>query len=166
MQEDSQTVAVRVTGVNKGGVTVNVQGLRGFIPRSHLQERDNLEALIGQTLTVGFVEINRSAKKLILSQRLATRSASFSLLEIGQLVEGKVTGVKPFGVFIDVDGMSALLHIKQISQKFIENLDQIFQAGQLVQAVIIDLDEGKGRIALSTRVLENFPGEIDAREYG
>ena len=160
MQEDSQTVAVRVTGVKKGGVTVNFQGLRGFIPRSHLQERDNLEALIGQTLTVGFVEINRSAKKLILSQRLATRSASFSLLEIGQLVEGKVTGVKPFGVFIDVDGMSALLHIKQISQKFIENLDQIFQAGQLVQAVIIDLDEGKGRIALSTRVLENFPGEM------
>ena len=160
MQENSQTVSVRVTGVNKGGVTINVQGLRGFIPRSHLIERDDLEGLIGQTLTVGFLEVSRSNKKLILSQRLATRSASFSLLEIGQLVEGKVTGIKPFGVFIDIDGMSALLHIKQISQKFIENLDQVFQSGQLLKAVIIDLDEGKGRIALSTRILENFPGEM------
>ncbi|MDJ0619142.1 MAG: S1 RNA-binding domain-containing protein [Calothrix sp. MO_192.B10] len=160
MQEDSQTVAVRVTGVNKGGVTINVQGLRGFIPRSHLVERDNLEGLIGQTLTVGFLEVNRSTKKLILSQRLATRSASFSLLEIGQLVSGKVTGIKPFGVFVDIDGMSALLHIKQISQKFIDNLEQVFQIGQSLKAVIIDLDEGKGRIALSTRVLENFPGEV------
>ncbi|MDJ0796936.1 MAG: S1 RNA-binding domain-containing protein [Calothrix sp. MO_167.B12] len=160
MQEDSQTVAVRVTGVNKGGVTINVQGLRGFIPRSHLIERDNLEGLIGQTLTVGFLEVNRSTKKLILSQRLATRSASFSLLEIGQLVSGKVSGIKPFGVFVDIEGMSALLHIKQISQKFIENLEQVFQIGQPLKAVIIDLDEGKGRIALSTRVLENFPGEM------
>lgn len=160
MQEDSQTVTVRVTGVNKGGVTINIQGLRGFIPRSHLIERDDLEGLIGQTLTVGFLEVNRSSKKLILSQRLATRSASFSLLEIGQLVEGKVTGIKPFGVFIDIDGMSALLHIKQISQKFIENLEQVFQSGQSLKAVIIDLDEGKGRIALSTRILENFPGEM------
>jgi len=160
MQENSQTVSVRVTGVNKGGVTINVQGLRGFIPRSHLIERDDLEGLIGQTLTVGFLEVNRSTKKLILSQRLATRSASFNLLEIGQLVEGKVTGIKPFGVFIDIDGMSALLHIKQISQKFIENLEQVFQSGQSLKAVIIDLDEGKGRIALSTRILENFPGEM------
>ncbi len=160
MQEDSQTVSVRVTGVNKGGVTINIQGLRGFIPRSHLIERDDLEGLIGQTLTVGFLEVNRSTKKLILSQRLATRSASFSLLEIGQLVEGKVTGIKPFGVFIDIDGMSALLHIKQISQKFIENLEQVFESGQSLKAVIIDLDEGKGRIALSTRILENFPGEM------
>ncbi len=160
MQEDSQTVTVRVTGVNKGGVTVNIQGLRGFIPRSHLIERDDLEGLVGQNLTVGFLEVSRSNKKLILSQRLATRSASFSLLEIGQLVEGKVTGIKPFGVFIDIDGMSALLHIKQISQKFIENLEQVFQSGQSLKAVIIDLDEGKGRIALSTRILENFPGEM------
>ncbi|WP_088239555.1 S1 RNA-binding domain-containing protein [Calothrix rhizosoleniae] len=160
MQEDSQTVTVRVTGVNKGGVTVNIQGLRGFIPRSHLIERDDLEGLVGQTLTVGFLEVSRSNKKLILSQRLATRSASFSLLEIGQLVSGKVTGIKPFGVFIDIDGMSALLHIKQISQKFIENLEQVFQSGQSLKAVIIDLDEGKGRIALSTRILENFPGEM------
>jgi small subunit ribosomal protein S1 len=160
MQENSQTVQVRVTGVNKGGVTVDVLSLRGFIPRSHLAERDSLEALKGQNLTVGFLEVNRNTNKLILSQRLATRSSNFSLLEVGQLVEGKVTGIKPFGVFVDLDGMSALLHIKQVSQKFIDSLEKVFQIGQQIKAVIIDLDEGKGRVAISTRVLENYPGEV------
>jgi len=160
MQTDSQSVQVRVIGVNKGGITVEVLSLRGFIPRSHLIERDNLEALKGQTLTASFLEVNRSNNKLILSQRLATRSSNFSLLQVGQLVEGKITGIKPFGVFVDLDGVSALLHIKQVSQKFIESLEKVFQMGQQIKAVIIDLDEGKGRVALSTRVLENFPGEV------
>ncbi len=160
MQENSQTVQVLVTNMNKGGVTIELQGLRGFIPRSHLVERDNLDALKGKTLTVGFLEVDRNNNKLILSQRLATRSASFSELELGQLVEGKVTGIKPFGVFLDLNGLSALLHIKQVSQKFIENLEKVFTVGQPIKAVILDLDEGKGRVALSTRVLENFPGEM------
>ncbi len=160
IQENSQTVQVRVTGVNKGGVTVDLLGLRGFIPRSHLSERDNLDALKGQSLTVGFLEINRETNKLVLSQRLAARSSNFSLLQIGQLVEGKITGIKPFGVFVDLNGMSALLHIKQVSQKFIDSLEKVFQIGQPIKAVIIDLDEGKGRVAISTRVLENIPGEV------
>jgi small subunit ribosomal protein S1 len=109
---------------------------------------------------VGFLEINRETNKLVLSQRLAARSSNFSLLEIGQLIEGKITGIKPFGVFVDFNGVSALLHIKQVSQKFIESLDKVFQIGQPIKAVIIDLDEGKGRVAISTRVLENHPGEV------
>ena len=160
MQENSQSVQVRVTGINKGGVTVDLLGVRGFIPRSHIAERDNLEALKGQTLTVGFLEINRETNKLVLSQRLAARSSNFSLLEIGQLIEGKITGIKPFGVFVDFNGVSALLHIKQVSQKFIDSLEKVFQIGQPIKAVIIDLDEGKGRVAISTRILENFPGEV------
>ncbi|MBE9214233.1 S1 RNA-binding domain-containing protein [Plectonema cf. radiosum LEGE 06105] len=160
MQENSKSVDVEVINANKGGVTVNILGLRGFIPRSHLLERNNLEALRGQKLTVSFLEINRNINKLVLSQRLAKSSASFSLLEIGQLIEGKITGIKPFGVFIDINGVSALLHIKQVTQKFIENLEQVFQIDQTIKALIIDIDEGKGRIAVSTRVLENFPGEI------
>lgn len=160
MQENSQTLQVRVTGVNKGGVTVDVQGVRGFIPRSHLLERENLDSLKGQTLSASFLEVDLSNNKLVLSNRLATRSASFSQLEIGQLVEGKVTGIKPFGMFVDLEGVSGLLHIKQISQKFIESLSPLFQPGQIIKAVIIDLDETKGRISLSTRVLEKYPGEM------
>lgn len=160
MQESSQSVQVRVNGVNKGGVTVEVKGLRGFIPRSHLVERDNLEALKGETLTAVFLEVDPNNNKLVLSNRLATRSAGFSQLELGQLVEGKITGIKPFGVFIDLEGISALLHIKQVSQNYIASLPAVFQSGQSIKAVIIDLDEGKGRVSLSTKVLENYPGEM------
>jgi small subunit ribosomal protein S1 len=160
MQENNQSVQARVTGVNKGGVTIEVKGLRGFIPRSHLVERDNLEALKGQTLSASFLEIDPDNNKLVLSNRLATRSSSFSQLELGQLVEGKVTGIKPFGIFVELDGTSGLLHIKQVSQNYIQSLPSLFQVGQAIKAVIIDLDEGKGRISLSTRVLENYPGEM------
>ena len=160
MQENNQAVQVRVTGVNKGGVTIDLQGLRGFIPRSHLVERDNLDALKGQTLTASFLEVNPDSKKLVLSNRLATRSSSFSQLEIGQLVEGKITGIQPFGIFIDLSGVNGLLHIKQVSQNYIESLPSLFKTGQAIKAVIIDLDEGKGRISFSTRVLENYPGEM------
>ncbi|MBW4511354.1 MAG: S1 RNA-binding domain-containing protein [Scytonematopsis contorta HA4267-MV1] len=160
MSENSKSVDVWVTGLNKGGVTVDVQGVRGFIPRSHLVERDNLEALKGKVLTVGFLEVDLNNKKLILSQRLATRSANLSELQVGQLVSGKITGIKPFGVFVDLNGTGALLHIKQVTQKFIDNLEKVFQVGQSIKAVILDVDEGKGRVALSTKVLENFPGEI------
>lgn len=159
-QEDSKSVQVRVSGVNKGGVTVDLQGLRGFIPRSHLNERNNLESLIGQSLTVTFLELDRDRNKLVLSQREASRAQSFSQLEMGQLVEGKVVSIKSFGVFIDFEGTTGLLHIKQISQSFIEDLSKVFELGQLIKAMIVNLDEGQSRISLSTRMLENYPGEI------
>jgi small subunit ribosomal protein S1 len=160
LQEDSKSLQVRVNSVNKGGVTVDVRGLRGFIPRSHLNERENLESLIGQNLTATFLELDRDRNKLILSQRQATRAESFNQLELGQLVEGKIVSIKPFGVFIDFEGSTGLLHIKQVSQNFIESLPSVFQIGQPIKAMIVDLDEAKGRIALSTRVLENYPGEM------
>lgn len=160
MQESGKVLQVRVSGANKGGVTVDVQGMRGFIPRSHLINRDDIEGLIGQALTVSFLEVDQEREKLVLSQRLATQSSAFSQLQIGQLVEGKVSSIKPFGVFLDMEGISGLLHIKQVSQRYIENLSQLFSPGQILKAMVIDLDESRGRISLSTRILENYPGEI------
>lgn len=159
-KESGKSVQVRVTGINKGGVTVDVQGMRGFIPRSHLVERDNIESLVGQHLTAGFLELDQTRDKLVLSQRMATRSAAIGKVELGQLMEGKITGIKPFGVFVDMDGITGLLHVKQVSQSFIESLPALFQVGQLLKAMIINIDEGQGRISLSTRVLENYPGEM------
>lgn len=160
MQENSQSIQVRVLDLNKGGVTVNALGLRGFIPRSHLVERDNLEALKGTTLTATVLELDRDRNRIILSNRLATRAVAFSQLEVGQLVEGTVTGIKPFGVFVDLQGTSGLLHINQISKNYVEHLATLFQPGQPIKALIASLDEGKGRISLCTKVLENYPGEM------
>ena len=159
-QEEKQSISVRVTGVNKGGVTVNAEGLRGFIPRSHLVDKDNLEQLIGQILTVTFLDLNPETQKLVLSQREAVSNTSFGEWELGQLVTGKVVSIKPFGVFVDLDGTTALLHIKQVSQTYIESLTNIFQIGQELKAIVIDVDEAKRRLSISIRVLENHPGEI------
>ncbi|WP_293330186.1 S1 RNA-binding domain-containing protein [Microcoleus sp. CAWBG58] len=160
LQETGKVLQVRVSGANKGGVTVDVEGMRGFIPRSHLAQRDNIESLIGQSLTVNFLEVDREREKLVLSQRMATQSSALNQLQIGQLVEGTVSSIKPFGVFVDLEGVSGLLHIKQVSQKYIENLGQVFAPGQPLKAVVVDLDQSRGRISLSTRVLENYPGEM------
>ncbi len=160
MQESGQSLQVRVTAVNKGGVTVDVEGLRGFIPRSHLVGRDNLTDLIGQRVTVSFLELDRERNKLVLSQRLASQATRVTELAVGQLVEGDVVSIKPFGVFVDLNGITGLLHVKQISQSYISSLSDLFQEGQSIKAVVIDIDEWKRRISLSTRVLENYPGEI------
>jgi small subunit ribosomal protein S1 len=160
MAAEQQSLQVRVTGTNKGGVTVDVQGLRGFIPRSHLVEKDNLDNLKGQTLTVTFLELDRERNKLVLSNRNATRSANLSKFAVGQLVEGKIASLKPFGAFVEFEGNTGLLHINQISKNYIESLSALFQVGQVIKALIVEIDEGRGRIALSTKVLENHPGEM------
>ncbi|NER35896.1 MAG: S1 RNA-binding domain-containing protein [Oscillatoria sp. SIO1A7] len=160
MEDDNQSVHALVTGVNKGGVTVNVQGLRGFIPRSHLMERKNLEGLVGQNLIANFLEIDPERKKLVLSQRQLAKSTRIGQLEVGQLVQGEVVAIKPFGVFVDLEGVTALLPIKQVSKNYVESLGALFHIGQPIKAIVLSLDEAKGRISLSTRVLENYPGEM------
>ncbi|NJK39002.1 MAG: 30S ribosomal protein S1 [Oscillatoriales cyanobacterium RM2_1_1] len=163
LQQESttgKTLQARVTGVNKGGVTVDVNDLRGFIPRSHLLERDNLNGLIDQVLTVNVLELDRDRNKIVLSQRLASQSLSFSQLQVGQLAEGKVVSLKPFGVFVDLAGATGLLHIKEVSQKPVNSLEELFPMGQIVKAMVIALEEDRHRISLSTKLLENYPGEL------
>lgn len=160
MQENSQSIQARVSGVNRGGVTVDVRGIRGFIPRSHLVERDNLEALIGKALTVSPIEVDQERRKLVLSQRLATQAASLGQLTAGQLVSGRIVSIKPFGLFVEFAGTTGLLHINQISKNYVSSLETLFSHGQPIKAVIIDVDDIRKRVSLSTKVLENFPGEI------
>ena len=159
LQSNKESIQLRVTGVNKGGVTVNFQGIRGFIPRSQLVERDH-QSLVGTVIPGIIIEADKDKDKLVFSQRQATRTANFSQLERGQLVTGTVVGIKPFGAFVEFDGSTGLLYVKQISQNRVEACEKLFTIGQEIKAMIIDLDEGNGKISLSTRVLENHPGEM------
>jgi small subunit ribosomal protein S1 len=151
---------VKVTGTNKGGVIVDVEGLRGFVPRSHLNQSEDLESLVGATLSVGFLEVNPDDNKLVLSQRIASRSQAMSTLEIGQLISGKVASLKPYGAFVNFEGVTGLLHINQISKNYVDSLPNLLQVGQDIQAIVVSLDESRGRISLSTKVLEKYPGEV------
>ena len=158
--DSGKSVQMRVTGVNKGGVTGAVEGLRGFIPRSHLQQRDGLESLVGQLLTATFLEVNPEARKLVLSQRDAMRATAIAKLEQGTLMSGKIVSMKPYGVFVDLNGATGLLHIKEVSGTHIDSLNNLFKVGQEIQVVILDIDEYKNRLSLSTKILEEYPGEI------
>lgn len=158
--ESDSSVQMRVTGTNRGGVTGEVEGLRAFIPRSHLIEKEDLDSLVGQSLTATFLEVNPDQNKLVLSQRQAARAAVISKLERGQLVEGKVASIKPYGVFVDLGSVTGLLHITQVSGTRIDALTTVFEIGQSIAVMIIELDEYKNRISLSTKVLENYPGEL------
>jgi small subunit ribosomal protein S1 len=159
-QENGEAVEMRITGTNKGGVTGEVEGLRAFIPRSHLLERHNLDSLIGQSVTANFLEVDPERNKLVLSQRSAARASRMSNLATGDVVEGEVVNLKPYGAFVDLNGVTGLLHIKEMSKSHINSVEDLFQVGQAIKVVVKEIDEWQDRISLSTKVLENYPGEI------
>jgi small subunit ribosomal protein S1 len=160
LQAEGKSVQMRVTGVNKGGVTGEFMELRAFIPRSHLLEKDNMEALVGQSLTATFLEVNPEQNKLVLSQRDAIRATALQQLAAGNVMEGRVTSIKPYGVFVDLGSISGLLHIKEVSGARVAALEQLFRIGQNIKVAIAEIDEYKNRVSLSTKVLESYPGEI------
>ena len=160
LEKEGKVLQVKVNGFNRGGVTADVEGLRGFIPRSQLQEGENHEALVGKTLGVAFLEVNADTRKLVLSEKKAATAALFQNLEVGQLVEGQVVSVKPYGLFVDLGGVSGLLHQSAITGGQLRDLREVFDHGDRVKALITELDPGRGRIALNTALLEGQPGEL------
>ncbi|MDJ0590475.1 MAG: S1 RNA-binding domain-containing protein [Pleurocapsa sp. MO_226.B13] len=159
MAASGKSTQIRITGANKGGVTGEVSGLRAFIPRSHLQQRDNLESLTGQLLTATFLEVNQENRKLVLSQRDAMRAVAMNSIVEGALMTGKVVNIKPYGVFVDLQGATGLLHIKEISGARVESLNTLFEVGQEIQVIIKQIDEYQNRMSLSIKALEEYPGE-------
>jgi small subunit ribosomal protein S1 len=160
LEKEGKVLQVKVNGFNRGGVTADVEGLRGFIPRSQLQEGENHEALVGKTLGVAFLEVNPETRKLVLSEKKAATAAIFQNLEVGQLVEGQVVSIKPYGLFVDLGGISGLLHQSSITGGQLRELREVFGQGDRVKALITELDPGRGRIALNTALLEGQPGEL------
>ncbi|MFZ9148201.1 S1 RNA-binding domain-containing protein [Vulcanococcus sp.] len=160
LEKEGKVLQVKVNGFNRGGITCDVEGLRGFVPRSQLQEGENHEALVGKTLGVAFLEVNPETRKLVLSEKKAATAALFQNLEVGQLVEGQVVAVKPYGLFVDLGGVSGLLHQSVITGGQMRDLREVFDHGDRVKALITELDPGRGRIALNTALLEGQPGEL------
>ncbi len=160
LEKEGKVVQVKVNGFNRGGVTCDLEGLRGFIPRSQLNEGDNHEALVGKTLGVAFLEVNPETRKLVLSEKRAASAARFATLEVGQLVEGQVVSIKPYGYFVDLGGVSGLLHHSCVTGGALRDLREVFQQGEHLKALITAIDPSRGRIALNTALLEGPPGEL------
>ena len=160
LEKDGKVVQVKINGFNRGGCTCDLEGLRGFIPRSQLNEGENHEALVGKTLGAAFLEVNPDTRKLVLSEKKAALAARFSELEVGQLVSGHVASIKPYGFFVDLGGVSGLLHQSCVTGGAMRDLREAFQQGDEVKALVTELDPGRGRIGLNTALLENQPGEL------
>ena len=160
LEKEGKVVQVKVNGFNRGGVTCELEGLRAFIPRSQLEQGENHESLVGKTLGTAFLEVNPDSRKLVLSEKKAATAKLFAELKIGQLIEGKIISIKPYGFFVDLGGISGLLHQSSITNGSFRSLSEIFKKGDQIKALITDLDPRRGRIGLNTALLEGPPGEI------
>jgi len=158
--KNGELIQVTINGFNRGGLTCDVDGLRGFIPRSQLENGQDYQSLVSKTLKVAFLEVNPETRKLVLSEKKALLVSKFADLKLGQLIEGEVLAIKPYGFFVDLGGASGLLHQSSITNGSIRNLREIFVEGEVIKALITEIDLERGRIGLNTALLENTPGEL------
>jgi len=158
--KNGELINVLINGFNRGGLTCDVDGLRGFIPRSQLEDGQDHQSFVSKTLKVAFLEVNPESRKLVLSEKKASLVSKLTSLELGQLIEGEVLAVKPYGFFIDLGGASGLLHQSSLTNGSIRSLREIFREGEIIKALISEIDLEKGRIGLNTALLENSAGEL------
>jgi len=160
LQAEDATVRSAIFATNRGGALVRIEGLRGFIPGSHISTRKPKEELLGEELPLKFLEVDEDRNRLVLSHRRALVERKMNKLEVGEVVTGTVRGIKPYGAFIDIGGVSGLLHISEISHEHIDTPHTVFNVNDEVKVMIIDLDAERGRISLSTKQLEAEPGAM------
>jgi len=158
--KNGELIQVSINGFNRGGLTCDVDGLRGFIPRSQLEDGQEYQSLVSKNIKVAFLEVNPESRKLVLSEKKALLVSKFADLKLGQLIEGEILATKPYGFFVDLGGASGLLHQSSITNGTIRNLREIFIEGELIKALITEIDLERGRIGLNTALLENSPGEL------
>jgi len=160
LQKEDATIYSDVFATNRGGALVRVEGLRGFIPGSHISTRKPKEELVEEVLPLKFLEVDEERNRLVLSHRRALVERKMNRLEVGEVVVGSVRGIKPYGAFIDIGGVSGLLHISEIRHEHIETSNAVLNVGDQLKVMIIDLDAERGRISLSTKALEPEPGDM------
>ncbi len=163
-RQKEETINAKVLSLVKGGVIVEVQELRGFIPASQLRTGTPHDGLIGQELQVKILEADSKRNKLILSERLALAEERKRIaggivanLEVDQIVEGEVVRIADFGAFIDIMGIDGLLPISEISWQRIKHPSDILSLGQKVQVKILNIDNELNRISLSLKRMEENP---------
>lgn len=157
---------------NRGGLLVELEGIRGFLPVSQLAaghyprvsgaDKDEilqkLNALTNKPIKVRILDVSRKDNKLIFSEKEAIKDdmqARFSELKVGDEVEGVVTGVIDFGAFVNVEGIEGLIHISEISWERVENPQDYVKTGQSIKAKIIAID--KDRLSLSLKQMSEDP---------
>jgi ribosomal protein S1 len=164
-KKNDDTIRARISAVVKGGVVVDVYGLRGFVPASQLRVKGTTpEELIGMEIPMKILETDTKRNKLILSQRLAIqeekaaqREKILNTLEAGQTVSGEVVRIADFGAFIDLGGLDGLLPISEISWERVSHPSDILKVGAYVTTKVLKVDREKGHISLSLKQMQPDP---------
>lgn len=181
MLNNGEISSHKVIGYNKGGLTVEFRHLRGFVPASHIidmprnltedQRRSEMEGLINSEMRLKVIEVDRRRRRLVMSQMLAERDYRdrrrdelFQTLKVGDIIQGEVRNLRPFGAFVDLGGADGLLHVSEISWSPITHPREVLTVGQKVDVQVIRLDPEQQRIALSYKRAQPNPWvNIEAR---
>ncbi|MDS2234909.1 30S ribosomal protein S1 [Streptococcus pneumoniae] len=168
---EEEVVTVKGTRAVKGGLSVEFEGVRGFIPASMLDTRfvRNAERFVGQEFDTKIKEVNAKENRFILSRRevveaatAAARAEVFGKLAVGDVVTGKVARITSFGAFIDLGGVDGLVHLTELSHERNVSPKSVVTVGEEIEVKILDLDEEEGRVSLSLKA--TVPGPWDGVE--
>lgn len=179
MLED-QTFTLRVIGHNKGGLLVNWDGIQGFVPASQLIDlpqfhlpRERMQALAGwhdRLVSLKVIEVDKAQSRLIFSERATLvpaqeREGLLSGVQPGARLIGTVTNLTSFGAFVDLGGVEGLIHISEISWSRVIHPSAVLKPGQSVQVLVLDVNQGEERVALSMKRLRPDPWEGVEQRY-
>lgn len=178
--ETGEIITVVPYDANRGGMLVEYEGIRGFLPVSQLSaehyprvgssDKDEilqrLNTLVNKDIKVRILDADRKTNKLIFSEKEAVKEGlaeRFQKMAIGDTVEGVVTGVVDFGVFVNVEGIEGLIHISEISWERVNNPADYVKVGQTIKAKIIAID--KERLSLSMKQLTKDPWLDEVEQF-
>ncbi len=164
---DETVLTLKVEGVVKGGVIVKVEGIRGFVPASHLSLSyvKNLEDFLLKDIEVQVIEVNQSEGRLVLSARKVLKEkekkekdAMIEHVAVGSVLKGTVESVQSYGAFVRLEnGLSGLIHISQLSDKRVKSVGEVLKEGDEVEVKVIGKKDGK--ISLSRKAALAAPKE-------
>ena len=160
-KEADETILGTVAGVVKGGVLVEVSGVRGFVPSSQLRVKES-DLEVGSKLEVKILTLDPQQNNFILSNKkvyddtaVEARKNVFSQIEAGQIVKGDVVRITDFGAFVELaPGVDALLHVSQISREHVAKPSDVLSIGQEIEAKVVDFNGEDKKISLSMKALE------------
>jgi small subunit ribosomal protein S1 len=180
-KESEDVFNLTVTDANKGGLLLAWEGIRGFLPASQLKPEhyprveggdkdkilDELNELIGQKLSVSIITADPAEKKLIFSEKTPVKKEKSEIVEeheVGEIVEGTVTGIVEFGIFVKIEeGLEGLVHISELDWGLVEDPSDLFEVGETVTAKVIEKEGDK--ISLSIKELKENPWVTAADKY-
>ena len=178
--ESEEVITVKPTEANKGGLLVDIDGLKGFIPVSQLTPLhyprveganadkilEHLEGLVGKDFQVRVINVDEAGKKIIFSEKAAiaeNREKALETLKEGDIVEGVVSGILSYGLFVTFDGLEGLVHVSEIDWGHVNDPSKFAKVGMKVKVKVIGLDSDK--ISLSIKRLKENPWDVLAKKY-